>query len=199
MPRTDPAVCCLAADGRTKPDGWPLAGGSLAVRHHHRHRRLSDRVLLLRLMSARENKLMPPDERRMPAAPSPTLWEQVPVRVESAWSAAAAFCLWQTFGIVASNAFVFLWTQEQSTPFGFDIGILVSGLAWTVIFLSAESNLVVGGISGGIFVGGYTIGGPGGFYIFSLLGLGTLLLFATPILLRGTLLTRHLPRCDGRC
>ncbi|HWB12291.1 MAG TPA: hypothetical protein VG826_23895 [Pirellulales bacterium] len=236
---------------------------------------------------------MPRDDT--PAAPPRTLDDQVSVRVESAWGAAALFCFWQTFGIVLSNAFVFIWTQE-STPFGFDTGVLVSGLVWIVIFLSAESYLVgemrrffsarglrafgdlssplelfklaltllsaatwllcftaypfpaptagphrlpslaflvgafllalandrmnkksgvkptvgrvgniaelvvqlvlVGGVCGVLIAAGYLfIPGGVGFYLFSLLGLGGLLLFASPILLRGTLLTRHLHRC----
>lgn len=239
---------------------------------------------------------MPPDHQQTPAAPQERLDEQVPVRVESAWGAAAAFCLWQTFGIVLSNAFVFIWTQEISKdPFGFNIGLLLSGLMWIVIFLGAENHIVgemrrfysprglrafgdlssplelfklaftllgaiawlvcftaypfpapaagphrllsltflagafllalandrmnrkfsgkmtvprqdsvaglvvqlvlVGGVCGVFIAAGFLlIPGGEGFYIFSLLGLGGFLLFATPILLRGRLLTRH-PRC----
>jgi hypothetical protein len=39
-----------------------------------------------------ENKLMPPNEEKMPAEPPGTLDDQAPLRVESASGAAAAFC-----------------------------------------------------------------------------------------------------------
>ncbi|HVW39025.1 MAG TPA: hypothetical protein VHB99_17040, partial [Pirellulales bacterium] len=233
------------------------------------------------------------------AEPPETLDDQAPLGVESAWGAAAAFCLWQAFGSVVANAFIFFWTYEgevmgdRRNPPG--IGLRLAGLTWIIIFLSAESCLLAevrrffsargirafGVLSSplelfklalavlgaaawlvcfgadpfpapaagphrllsltflagayllslandrmnkkfagklttpredslaelavrSVFAGGfcaitiaatYVIPGGAGFYIFTLLGLGSLLLFATPILLRGTLLTRDLPRC----
>lgn len=55
--------------------------------------------------------------------------------------------------------------------------------------------VVLVGFCGIMIAAAYARPGGEGFYIFTLLGLGGLLLFATPILLRGTLLTRDLPRC----
>ncbi|HUY89443.1 MAG TPA: hypothetical protein VMV10_11975 [Pirellulales bacterium] len=242
---------------------------------------------------------MPPDERKTLAASPGASEDQAPLRVESAWGAAAAFCLWQAFGIVVANAFIFFWTYEGEVMGGRrippGIGLRLAGLAWIVIFLSAESCLLgevrrffsargirafgalssplelfklaltlisaaawlfcftaypfpapaagphrllsltflagafllalandrlnkkfsgkltapredsvaelvvrwvfLGGFCGVMFAAAFLIPDGAGFYIFSLLGLGSLLLFATPILLRGTLLTRDLPRC----
>lgn len=47
---------------------------------------------------------------------------------------------------------------------------------------------LVGTVSGGLIAGGLVLGGPLGFYVLSLLGFGVLLLFVSPILLRGTIL-----------
>jgi hypothetical protein len=55
--------------------------------------------------------------------------------------------------------------------------------------------VVLVGFCGITIAAAYVKPGGEGFYIFTLLGLGSVLLFATPILLRGTLLTRDLPRC----
>ncbi|HEV7225049.1 MAG TPA: hypothetical protein VGN42_20255 [Pirellulales bacterium] len=224
---------------------------------------------------------------------------EAPLRVESAWGAAAAFCLWQAFGAILANAFIFFWTYEGEVVGGTrippGIGLRLAGVTWIVIFLSAESWLlgevrryfsargiqafgalssplevfklaltplsaaawlvcftaypfpgpaagphrllsltflsgafllslandrmnkkfvgkltaprvdsiaelvvrwvVLVGFCGITIAAAYVKPGGEGFYIFTLLGLGSVLLFATPILLRGTLLTRDLPRC----
>lgn len=253
---------------------------------------------------------MLPEEQKTPGEPSPSVGDYAPLRVESAWGAAAAFCLWQAFGSVVANAFIFFWSHDfRFGPERDPLAILnrLWGLVWIIIFLSVENNFIgemrrffsarglgafaalssplewfklaftlpsaaawlicftaypfpasaagphrllsltflvgafllalannrankkyagkmaarrddsiaelvvtwifVGGVCGTFIAVGYVIplslrpasewasGGGEAFYIFSLLGIGFLLLYATPILLRGTLLTRDLPHC----
>ena len=89
---------------------------------------------------------MSPEEQKTPPGPPETFDDQAPLSVESAWGAAAAFCFWQAFGAVVASAFIFFWTYEGEVMGGRrippGIGLRLAGLAWIVIFLSAESCLL---------------------------------------------------------